>query len=1029
MFLTSWIKAIGFWAAQVPEQPIFRVIEETPIVFSGAQFLTVLVAGVILAFAFQLVLTNLGVAAGISLSGGSSSHNNNDEDKENTKGFKSTISQISTVVGLGTLISVTLALFFACLLAIKLGMFVPPLLAAIMGLVIWGTYFSLLVWVSSTTVGSLIGSVVNTATSGFQTLMGTATAAIGTQATSKKAVDTAEAMVAKVRKEIGEAIDPVSLRENIEDYLSSLKPQPLNLDKLGTDLETIINEEDLEAISDSEYLPTLTRQTFVKLLDERSDLSRREINRIADQLENVWQKITTKASRRQDSFSELTEYIKSATAEELLGNQFTDKLERLMDTITKSRESQSPNLLAHSLTMGINSLISIAMGRSDLSKLDIDQIVDKITQAKSQLERQTHKLIDSNGNGNGNHLQSKINNYLLNAHPDNLQREHLHQEFRYLLYNSEQDPEVVAQELQEIDRSDFVSLLSKKGILTQEKIENTADILEKSRLEVISTAQGAIEQEKRLVLLARIQEYLWNTPREDLLNREKVQISYKPILNDHQADTEQLKERLSHFDTNTLERLLERRDDLTVKERILVLSQLEDVRKRVLKESEDNQAAIQGKIDEQWFKLQAYLQDTDKEELNPHAISHELQLLLDNPQVGINLLRERVSRFDRDTLVQLLNQREDLTESQINQIIDQVEKIWSVPTQLSDKLQEKYHQISSDIAEYLRNTEKSELNPEGIQRDLGKLLNQPGAGIKAIKHRLSMMDRDTLVQLLSQRQDFSEAEVNEIIDQILNTIQSMVTAPQLLAAFATTKVQKFPEALANYLRSTGKEELHPEGIKRDLQLLLNNPQAGMESLQERLAYFDRETLVALLSERHDISREDVERIVDQILAVRDQVTEKIDYVKNRIHAAINRILYKIRRYLNGLERPELNYYGIRDDIHQLLDDPQAGFAALRDRFSHLNRDTIVAILSSRDDLSAQEAEGIVAQVEHTRDRLLQRAERIEQAAKLRLEQVKQEAEKQASATKKAAATAAWWLFFTALISAVASAGAGVIAVT
>jgi len=39
-------------------------------------------------------------------------------------------------------------------------------------------------------------------------------------------------------------------------------------------------------------------------------------------------------------------------------------------------------------------------------------------------------------------------------------------------------------------------------------------------------------------------------------------------------------------------------------------------------------------------------------------------------------------------------------------------------------------------------------------------------------------------------------------------------------------VQNFQATLEDYLRNTGKEELNPEGIKRDLQLLLNDSRAG-----------------------------------------------------------------------------------------------------------------------------------------------------------------------------------------------------------
>jgi len=79
---------------------------------------------------------------------------------------------------------------------------------------------------------------------------------------------------------------------------------------------------------------------------------------------------------------------------------------------------------------------------------------------------------------------------------------------------------------------------------------------------------------------------------------------------------------------------------------------------------------------------------------------------------------------------------------------------------------------------------------------------------------------------------------------------------------ATKQVVDFEANLENYLRNTNKEELNPEGIKRDLQLLLNDPRAGLGNLGDRLKQFDRSTLVAL-SQREDIT-ERKNQIADQI---------------------------------------------------------------------------------------------------------------------------------------------------------------------
>jgi hypothetical protein len=101
---------------------------------------------------------------------------------------------------------------------------------------------------------------------------------------------------------------------------------------------------------------------------------------------------------------------------------------------------------------------------------------------------------------------------------------------------------------------------------------------------------------------------------------------------------------------------------------------------------------------------------------------------------------------------------------------------------------------------------------------------------------------------------------------------------------------------------------------------------------------------------------------------------------------------------------------------------------LKDRFSQIDRDTLVAVMSSRDDISQADAERIINQIERTRNRILQRTERIQTEAMRRLEQAKGYAAKQVEETRKAAAIASWWLFFTALISAIASATGGAIGV-
>ena len=1024
----------------VEGEPNLEAVQDASFVFNGPQFFAALVAGVVLAFAIQLLLTNLGIAAGISMAGGSSSDSSHSSShNDNSDGLGSTIKKVGMAVGLGTLISVSLALFTASFLAVKLGLFVAPLSGAIVGLVIWATFFALMMFFSSRAIGSLLGSVFSTATSGMQSILGTATAAIGAGAASKQVVNTAEAAAAAVRKELGMAIDPMSMRENVEDFLQSVTPAGIDVNRIAQDFEELLNDENLQEIVDSDSVRNIDRSTFIQLISDRSDISKKDAERIAAKMESVWNKTTSKFTPSANPVSQLSNYLKTATKEQLVGTDLGSQINSVVNELKPSSGSNSGSgsgsnpVVKAATSFGASSLANIVMGRADLSDFDVDKIVGQLKSAGEQLGEKTEQVAYQAGikDAPPTTVKKDIDRYLANAYPWQLRQSNLDREFRNLIYDPAADPQAVAAELRQINRTDFVDVLKQKGLLSQTQIRSTANLLDAIRLEVIATAEAASAREKSIELMVEVEEYL-TTVAKDRLNPEKIQLEFKPILEDFDTTYERLSTRLAVLDRPTLERMLELRNDMNEFEVSAVAGELEIARDRVLEENKQNLDQAGVLAQRQWLQLQSYLKDTGKGELNPDGIKRDLELLLKDPQGGSSALRARLSNFDRDSLVQLLSQRQDLTEEQIEDTIDTVEGSWmriaNAPQKLVGKAQEQYDAATSEIASYLRSTGKPELNPKGIERDLTLLFNNPKLGSKAIRQRMAAMDKDTLVQLLAQRKDLNESDIEQVINDVQSTLKNIAKAPRRAAIRTQEKAIDFKSSVEDYLRSTDKAELSPSGIKRDVELLLNDPRAGAESLKDRLSSFDRSTLTALLTQREDISKEDVDRVVDQILEVRDSVMSQLQVIQDKVQSVIDRLLAKIKAYLNSLDRPELAYAGIKRDINVLFDDPQAGFNALRDRFSSVDRDTLIAVMSSRDDISKVDADRIVSQVERTRDRTLQRAERLQTETMMRVEAAKKQAAQQVEETRKAAATASWWLFLTGLVSAIASAGAGALGV-
>jgi hypothetical protein len=320
------------------------VIRETTIAaFSGPQFFTALVAGLFLTFGFQMLLTNLSVAAGISVV------NFSGDNDSSSHSSGSTIHTIGTAVGIWTLVTVSIALFVACLLAVKLSLVPTAMMGATIGLSIWAAHFSILVWISSTTVGSLVGSVVNTATRGFQAVFGTATAALGMKAAGSELVSSAEAAAAAVRREMTAYIDPQDVRASFQDLVGKVKSPDLDLQGIRSEFEKILKDSELNKIVDKDNLPTLSRDTFENLLKERTDLSPRDVKKIVDELDRSWSGAVG-GIQPSGGIKQLIDLVKSAKPQDLLSGSFSGQLDRFVKDMGEGKsylKSATPRIKHH----------------------------------------------------------------------------------------------------------------------------------------------------------------------------------------------------------------------------------------------------------------------------------------------------------------------------------------------------------------------------------------------------------------------------------------------------------------------------------------------------------------------------------------------------------------------------------------------------------------------------------------------------------------------------------------------------------
>ncbi|MBW4461743.1 MAG: MFS transporter [Nodosilinea sp. WJT8-NPBG4] len=970
---------------------------------SGPQFFIALIAGLVMAFAFQFLLTNLTVAAGIS-----SEVDPFEEDEAKSWGKQAR--SMESKVGGWMLFTVNAALFTACFLAVKLTLIQSLQLGAIVGVVIWSAYFLLLLWAGSRTVGSALSAAGSTASAGVQGVVGTVATALGGSAVNSQIVNTVEASVEAVtqqlKSELSSDMAPDRLRENVADYLKKLR---LPGSELGG-----MNQQILDLLKNAAQPSS----------PENGGGNGLNLANIASEV--------AQAAAPGGLTSGLIRLAQSAAPEELKSG----KLQDVVNQLNRTLQAQSGNGLQQQVVgQAVNALVSTVAQRVDLSDVDVEQIGQQLSSLGQQASNQASRAADRlNAPGTFSLLRTDIENYLLKSPSWYLRSENLDSGFREVLCDPNADAGLVRQQIEPLNRRYFVSVLQRRDGLDDSRINDLADQLELIRQEVLSQVRDAEEESNRHDLRQQVETYLSSAPKEALAS-DRIAQDFPALLADPESSYETVGNRLVQFDRDTLRQmLLSGRQDLDENEIEPLLDALEQARDRILNQSQEQWSQMQHQAGEFRGQIETYLRETNPTDLSQEQIQQNLERLVNLPESGLLVARAGLGQLDRDSLEQMLAQREDLSQEQVHHIVDQFESvrhsIVHAPQDLAGQAQDQIDRLVSQIADYLRNTNLDELDPDGIRHDLQQLLQSPQAGSSALRRRLARVDRDTLARLLSQ-QGLSEYQVNQAIDLVLDSARAVVKAPQRLATRARDQVQDVQTTLTEYLKNTDREELNPEAMERDLRLLLSQPREGLEQWQERLPQIDRGTLVALLTQRDDISEQQANQMIDQVEAVRYDILRQAQQVKDQVQDTVQstaqNLVDRLRGYFDALDRPELNYDAIKRDMSTLFNDPEAGFEALTQRLGQFDRETLTALLSTRTDISEEQVNRVIDQIEAARDSALHRAQRLQEEAEKRISALKHEAKEQMKEVRKTAATAAWWLFGTAITSMATAAIAGVLA--
>ncbi|PHN93662.1 hypothetical protein CSC80_12160 [Maribacter sp. 6B07] len=478
------------------QRPIINDVAITP------NFFVTILSGVILALIFQIILTAISVAAGVTSVGNfkksyAKSKMEMDESDNNNDHNMNVGVKYTSMFGIWSLITTSIALFGATALALKINVVESTFSNITTALVIWGLFFLILFYLETKIVGSLLGNLVTAVTSGFKNSANAISSMFETSP-YKKVDNILDHTIDKVRSEFDTGISSEKINSLMDNFFTKVDERIPEFDSIKADLEDIAKESKStnsstkwfaiqqmvnKLMSENGNSVDNGKQSKVKKLEEVIDSISNNMNKEDSKVEgakNVVEEFSTLDREAIDSKTKkIQDYLSNATPSDLS----VDRLGVLLKGALNHPNMVKSLLLDKVEGLDRNSIVDVLSKNSNLSKDDINGYADNFMNVVKSIG--THL---DNGEGTLENLKNKVTAYLNNvgSNNDSFDFIELSKSLKSILYDPKKSLKDLKNQLTAVDIDDVKNYISNSKYVDENQMNNV--------VQTISNAKKSVEQ-------------------------------------------------------------------------------------------------------------------------------------------------------------------------------------------------------------------------------------------------------------------------------------------------------------------------------------------------------------------------------------------------------------------------------------------------------------------------------------------------------------------------------------------------------
>ena len=360
---------------------------------------------------------------------------------------------------------------------------------------------------------------------------------------------------------------------------------------------------------------------------------------------------------------------------------------------------------------------------------------------------------------------------------------------------------------------------------------------------------------------------------------------------------------------------------------------------------------------------------------------------------------------------------------------------------IHDEVKSEFNTTDFDkkVKQYIDKATQSQFTAKDLRKEMETLIdeielkeefttNDPNATRKLILDIASgrpSLDENQKKQIASTYDDIKGAVSNN------SSNQDRATAIfDKLSPGDEEKGRQYRAKLTSYLSESEQDDITPEKLQDDMNAIFDNPKNAQRIILNRASNLDRDSLKALIQNHEKMDATKAEKLLntyDKVLSTFKSDDASYEEQVDNLPAKRSQLEQRIQHWFDDLDRPELRYRNLKADFMEMLDNPSDAPEIALSRMKKMDENSLRALLTNNGSLSNDDIDAYIAQYQDARKEIIAKLEAMKAEIDNRVEQLKTVALRETEAVRATAASAAWWLFASALISLASATVAGAIA--